>query len=78
MGDVLCAQIMVRFETFALGPEVAQELAGMTAAGRRFASFGGAARPSRPIGAARREGEYFRRESNKVLQALTERLLVFG
>jgi hypothetical protein len=47
----------------------------MIAADGRFTKVLDAAQLLAGVGAARREGEYFRRESNKVLQALTNRWL---
>lgn len=51
--------------------EPAHGRADMIAAHRRFAKVANAARLPARVGNARREGEYFRRESNKVLQVLT-------
>jgi hypothetical protein len=58
--------------------EPAQGPAILIAASGYFTKVKNAAQLPRSIGAARREGEYFRPESNKVLQALTKRLLVWG
>lgn len=55
--------------------EPAQGRADMIAADGRFTKVLDAAQLLAGVGAARREGEYFRRESNKVLQALTNRWL---
>jgi hypothetical protein len=52
--------------------EPGQGLTFITLTGAHTERLNGAIRPSNSAGLARREGEYFSREGNKVLQVLTK------